>query len=459
MPPANMLGYNVHTAEERAALLAAVGVESTEDLFSQIPESIRLRRPLAVPGPLSEWELERHFEALAAANATTRSHLSFLGGGAYDHYIPAVVPALAGRGEFLTAYTPYQPEMSQGLLRVLHDFQVLMGRLLGLPAVNCSVYDGATAMAEMAWMACLIKDRRRVGVAASIWPDYRRVLETYLRGREVSLVELPADAGTGQLDHAAVERILATQPCAALIFQTPNRFGVLESVTRNCNQAHAAGALANVNVNPLLLGVARSPGECGADIVCAEAQPLGIPLSAGGPYLGAVATHTEYAGSLPGRIVGELPDIKGEPALALIAEEREQHVSRDRATSHICSNQALLALRVVIHLSTLGEQGFREVARLSTAKAHALARKLTSIPGVSRVHDGPFFNEFLLRLPCPARELLQHLESRGILGGIDYSRFDPTVDNQLLVAVTERHSKADLDRMVAAVHTALGELA
>jgi glycine dehydrogenase subunit 1 len=453
-----MLGYNVHTAEERAALLAAVGVDSTEALFSLIPESIRLRRPLAIPGPLSEWELERHFEALAAANATTRTHLSFLGGGAYDHYIPAVVPALAGRGEFLTAYTPYQPEMSQGLLRVLHDFQVLMGRLLGLPAVNCSVYDGATAMAEMAWMACLIKDRRQVAVAASVLPDYRRVLETYLRGREVSLVELPADASTGQLDHAAVERILAAQPCAALIFQTPNRFGVLESVTRSCSQAHAAGALANVNVNPLLLGVARSPGECGADIVCAEAQPLGIPLSAGGPYLGAVATHADYAGYLPGRIVGELPDIKGEPALALIAEEREQHVSRDRATSHICSNQALLALRVVIHLSTLGERGFCEVARLSTAKAHALEQRLTDIDGISRVHAGPFFNEFVLRLPCPTHQLLQHLEARGILGGIDVARFDPAIKDQLLVAVTERHSKADLERMAAAMEASLGEL-
>ncbi len=433
-------------------MLEAIGLNTIEDLFSNIPASIRLDRPLKIPGPFSEWELERQFRELADSNATTSTHLSFLGGGAYEHYIPSVIPAIINRGEFITAYTPYQPEMSQGLLRVLHDFQVLVGQLLGLPAVNCSVYDGATAMAEMAWMACIIKDKRRVAVADSIWPDYRTVLGTYLKGRGVEIVEVPSDAESGAVNLTALEETLAGAGAAAFIFQTPNRFGVIESVTRISSLVHEHDGLVNVNVNPLLMGVTRSPGECGADIVCAEAQPLGIPLSAGGPYLGAVATHEDYAKYLPGRIVGVLDDIKGEPALALISEEREQHVSRDKATSHICSNQALLALRVVIYLSTLGEMGLQKIAKLCTAKAHAFAEQLTKIPGVHLAKTGAYFHEFLLELPCEADSLLALLQQEKIFGGIDYHRFDPSVQDQVLVAVSELHSKTDLDRAADAFH-------
>ncbi|MGA1371633.1 MAG: aminomethyl-transferring glycine dehydrogenase subunit GcvPA [Pseudomonadales bacterium] len=439
-------GYDLQPEADRRTMLDAIGVQTVEDLFSAIPTAIRLNRRLDLPGPLSEWALEREFRERAARNATTRTHVSFLGGGAYDHYIPAAVDAIASRGEFLTAYTPYQPEMSQGLLQVLHDFQKLMGKVLGLPAVNCSVYDGATAMAEMAWMACVIRNRRSVAVARSILPDYRAVLTTYLAGRGVDIVEVAHDPVSGAVDTEALERALCTGDCAAFIVQTPNRFGVLESLGDLCARTHRHNALANVSVNPLLSGIARTAGAAGADIVCAEAQPLGIPLNAGGPYLGAVATRAEYRGYLPGRIVGEVMDLKGEPALALVHEEREQHVSRDRATSHICSNQALLALRVVLHVSLLGEQGLHRMAKLNAVKAHAFVDALCTLPGVSRAHSGPFFNETLLRLPCSAAPVLKALELDGIFGGIDGHRLDPSLADCVLVAVTETHTKQDLDR-------------
>jgi len=449
------MGYDLQPDADRAAMLDAIGVATVEDLFSAIPKAIRLDRELALPGPLSEWALEREFRQRAARNATTRTHLSFLGGGAYDHYIPAAVDAIANRGEFLTAYTPYQPEMSQGLLQVLHDFQKLMSKVLGLPAVNCSVYDGATAMAEMAWMACVIRNKRTVAVARSILPDYRAVLDTYLAGRGVAIVDVASDPSSGTIDPNALELALSAGDCAALIVQSPNRFGVLESLGELCAAAHRHDALANVSVNPLLAGIARTAGAAGADIVCAEAQPLGIPLNAGGPYLGAVATRSEYRGFLPGRIVGEVMDLKGEPALALVHEEREQHVSRDRATSHICSNQALLALRVVLHLSLLGEQGLRRVATLNATKAHAFVDALCTLPGVSRAHTGPYFNESLLRLPCNAVAVLKALENEGIFGGIDGGRLDPSLGDCVLVAVTEMHSKQDLDRAKSAYARAI----
>jgi glycine dehydrogenase subunit 1 len=450
-----MIGYNVHTPADREAMLAAIGVASIDDLFAQIPAEVRLTRELSLPGPMSEWELARHMRALAARNATTLTHLSFLGGGAYEHYIPAVVPAIASRGEYLTAYTPYQPEMSQGLLRVLHDFQIVMSRLLGLPAVNCSVYDGATALAESAWMASQITGIRHVLVSELVWRDWRTVLETYMAGRGVALTAVPSDPATGEIDLAALEALLAKQPAAAVLVQTPNQAGVIEPLRRVAERAHAHGALLVASWHPLLSGVFATPGELGADIVCGEAQPLGLPLNAGGPYLGVMATRAEHEKHLPGRIVGECSDLKGEPALALVKEEREQHVSRYNATSHICSNQALLAVRALVYLCTVGERGLHEIARLNVQKAHWLCDRLCALPGVTRAVSGRFFNEFLLRLPCPASALLRELEAEGIFGGLDYSRFDEGGGDRLLVAVTEVRSRADLERAVAAFAGAL----
>lgn len=448
-------GYAAHSPEDRAAMLKEIGAASIEDLFSQIPAGLRLRRPLDLPEPLSEWELAKRLRRLAQSNSTTLTHLSLLGGGAYEHYIPAVVAAIASRGEFLTAYTPYQPEMSQGLLRVLHDFQLIMGRLLGLPAVNSSVYDGATALAEAAWMACSIRGLRRLAVAETIWPDWRRVLKTYMDGRGVELVYVAADPGTGAVPAEALDRALSGAPAAAFLLQTPNMYGVVESVRTLAALCRARRALCNVSTYPMLLGCAASPGALGADIVSCEAQSLGLQLNAGGPYLGVIAARAEHEMFLPGRIVGQCDDLKGEPALALVKESREQHVARHKATSHICSNQALMALRALVYLSSVGERGFRRLSSLNARKARYLCERLCRLPGVRLAKSGPYFNEFLLRLPCPADGLLRALRRDGIFGGLDFSGFDPACRDHLLVAVTETKSKAELDRAAQAFAAAL----
>jgi glycine dehydrogenase subunit 1 len=443
-----LTGYNVHPSHDRAEMLRTLGLSSIEDLFSRIPSAIRLKQPLRLPGPLSEWELQKKIHRLAEENKTVLSRLSFLGGGAYEHYIPAVVSAIASRGEYLTAYTPYQPEMSQGLLRILHDFQIVMGRLLGLPAVNASVYDGATALAEGGWMCCSIKGLRRLAVSEGIWPEWRQVLETYMGGRDVHLDWVPLDPATGETSVGALELLLAKEKHAGFLFQTPNRFGVIEPARLLIEQTHRGDALVQASCNPVMLARALSPGELGADIVSCEAQPLGLALNAGGPYLGAMATRLEFQKYLPGRIVGQCSDLKGEPALALFMEEREQHVSRHKATSHICSNQALLALRILVYLSALGEHGLSRAAELCARKAHYLADRLCGFAGVRLAKTGRFFNEFLLEIPADAKTFLARMEATGIFAGIDYSRMDATVRNQLLIAVTEVKSKDELDHMV-----------
>jgi glycine dehydrogenase subunit 1 len=443
-----LTGYNVHPSKDRAEMLQMLGLSSIDDLFAQIPSAIRLKGPLRLPGPLSEWELQKKIQRLAGKNETVLSHLSFLGGGAYEHYIPAVITAIVSRGEYLTAYTPYQPEMSQGLLRMLHDFQIVVGRLLGLPAVNASVYDGATALAEGAWMCCSIKGLRRLAVSDGIWPEWRQVLETYMRGRGVHLDWVPLDPSTGETPPEVLESLLVKERYAGFLFQTPNRCGIMERSRYLIEKAHAGEALVQASCNPIMLGCAVSPGEQGADIVSCEAQPLGLALNAGGPYLGAMATRPEFQKYLPGRIVGQCSDLKGEPALALFMEEREQHVSRHKATSHICSNQALLALRVLVYLSTVGEQGLQRTAELCARKAHYLAGNLCRIPGARLAKTGRFFNEFLLEIPAEAKTFLARMQDDGIFAGIDYSRMDSTVRNQILIAVTEVKSKEELDRMV-----------
>ena len=450
-----LTGHNVHSAAERQAMLESIGASSIDDLFAQIPDSIRLQRPLQLPGPLSEWELERKMRGLAARNETTRTTLSFLGGGAYEHHLPAVLDALADRGEFLTAYTPYQPEMSQGLLRYLLDFQTMLGRLLGRKAVNCSVYDGATALAEAAWMACCHQNRNRIVVSEALWPDYLQVLETYMPGRGVEVVKVPLDPDTGQIDLARAAKELAIAPSAAFIVQTPNALGVIEPLADAIALAHEHGALANVSVNALLIGLTKSPGQLDADIVTCEAQPLGLPLNGGGPYLGVVATREEMNHLLPGRIVGVCDDIKGEEALALISEEREQHVSRDKATSHICSNQAWLALKVVIYLGWLGENGLHRLAELCAKKARYLRNKLLEIPGVTPAASGEFFHEFALDLPVPAAEVLKTLQNKGIFGGIDLTDWPGGSSQRILIAVTETKNRADLDLAAASFRAAI----
>lgn len=451
-----LTGYNVHTEEDRDQMLAAMGKSVIADIFTEVPEHLRVKGALDLPPAMSEWELERHLRELANKNTTTLDHLSFLGGGAYEHYVPATVDAIANRGEFLTAYTPYQPEMAQGILRFLYDFQTTVGKLLGLPAVNCSVYDGATALAESVWMTCRITGNHRIAVAEGLWPEYREVLEVYLKGREVELITIPGDSKTGQIDESALKSILGDQKPGAVVHQTPNRSGVIERMSRIGELCKANGSLHVVASYPILYGLMKNPGQCDVDIAVCEGQPLGLQLNAGGPYLGIIATKEEYEMHLPGRIVGKCSDLKGEEALALVKEEREQHVARHEATSHICSNQANLALRALIYLCTVGEQGYQRVAELCTRKAHYLQAKLCSLEGVQPVVSGPFLNEFLIELPKPAAEVLSALHEKQIFGGIAYNQLlAGAPDNQLLIAVTETKSKADLDRFAEALSSVL----
>ncbi|WOO43658.1 aminomethyl-transferring glycine dehydrogenase subunit GcvPA [Rubellicoccus peritrichatus] len=451
-----LTGYNVHTEEDRNQMLASMGKSTISDLFTEVPDHLRLKTPLNLPPAMSEWELERHLRALASKNATTLDHLSFLGGGAYEHYVPATVDAIASRGEFLTAYTPYQPEMAQGILRFLYDFQSVVGKLLGLPAVNCSVYDCATALAESAWMTCRITGNHRLAIAEGLWPEYRKVLEVYLKGRAVELITIPSDPKTGQIDEGALESILSEQKPGAVIHQTPNRSGVVERMSRIGELCKANDSLHVVASYPMLFGLMKNPGDCGVDIAVSEGQSLGLQLNAGGPYLGIIATREEYEMHLPGRIVGQCSDLKGEEALALVKEEREQHVARHEATSHICSNQANLALRALIYLCTVGEHGFQRIAELCTRKAHYLQSKLCELDGVKPVVSGPFFNEFLIELPRPASEVLNALREKQIFGGIPYNQLlEDAPENQLLIAVTETKSKADLDQAIKAFASSL----
>ncbi len=438
-------------------MLKRMGLPDLDSLFSAIPASLRLQSPLALPPPLSEWELAKHIRKLAGQNATTQTHLSFLGGGAYEHYVPAVIDAIVNRGEFLTAYTPYQPEMSQGLLQALFEFQTLLGRLLGQPSVNCSVYDGATAAAESAWMMVSITGQKRIAVAAGFWPEWLEVLHTYMKGRDVEIIVIKTREDNGQLDQDALHNALAAGGVAGVLVQTPNRFGVIEDIANLSATARAHGALSCVSCHPLLTGVLKSAGELGADIVCCEAQSLGIPLSAGGPYLGVIATAPAYEKYLPGRIVGHIVNKQGRELYALVKEEREQHIAREKATSHICSNQALHAIRATIFLSLLGETGFARLAALNAEKAHYLARQLTALPGVELTFSRPFFNEFMLTLPCAAAPLLERLRTRGIFAGLAVDGPESDRGRHLLIAVTEIRSQAELDEMAQAFAAALME--
>lgn len=438
-------------------MLAAIGAASMEELFAAVPPSLRLSRPLDLPPAHTEWELERVMRALAQKNATVKTHNSFLGGGAYEHYIPAVIDAVAGRGEFLTSYTPYQPEISQGLLQALAEYQSAMAAVTGLPVVNGSCYDGATALADAAWTCCLIhrESRGELVLSQGIWPHHRDVVKTYMDGRSVGLHSIALNAATGQTDIRLLADTLERLKPAGFLFQSPNALGVLEDAGAIAATCARYGVTSVCSANPLASGIVTPPGQLGVDIVTCDGQPLGLPLSAGGPSLGVYATRREYRKYVPGRLIGKVTDINGNLAYALVYEDREQHVARERATSNICSNQALNALRAVMFLACLGEQGFARLAALNARKAHYLAGKLTAIAGVKRPFSGPCFNEFVITLPKPAEPVLRSLLAQGIFAGIDYSgRFG--LEHALLVTATEVKSRAQMDAYAAALKKALG---
>ena len=451
-----MNGYLLATDADRAAMLARIGVGSVDDLFAPIPAGLRLTRPLNIPRGMSEMELSAPLYALAGRNRSAASAVCFLGGGAYDHFIPSVVDAVAGRSEFYTAYTPYQAEASQGTLQAVFEYQTLMTQLTGLGVANASLYEGGSAVAEAVLMALGVTERTGdVLVAESVHPEYRQVLATYLANLNCRLVTLPTPHGFLDPDDVA-NAVSDTTVC--VIAQSPNFFGHLEEMRAVGDAARKAGAVFVASFDPVSVGVLKRPGDYGADIAVAEGQGLGVPLGFGGPYLGILACRdeTRYVRKIPGRLVGQTVDRHGKRCWVLTLQTREQHIRREKATSNICTNQGLLALRAAVHLTALGPQGLRETAELCLRKAHYAAEQLANVPGISVRFDRPFFEEFTLRVEGDVPALLTGLLDRGYFGGLHLGRWYPDLADCLSVAVTEQRTRAEIDGLASAVRGMMG---
>lgn len=428
--------YIPNTGDDRAEMLRTIGVASVDELFADIPSS--LRNPvLGLPAPLSELELKREMQALAEANHHTGGTVSFLGGGAYNHFSPSVVRAIISRGEFLTAYTPYQAEASQGTLQATYDFQTMVCNLLGMEVSDAGMYDGASALAEAALMSCRVTGRGHVVVLDSVSPAYRQVMRAYTQGQGIRMTELDPASSAGVAEDAA-----------SVVVQYPSFYGYLEDLARLERQAHDVGALLVVSVNPISMGLLRPPGEYNADIVTGEGQPLGIPLSFGGPYLGLFTTRRSHIRQMPGRIAGKTVDSRGRAGYVLTLSTREQHIRRERATSNICTNEALMTLAATVYLAALGKRGLRHVAELCYHKAHYAASLIKKIPGFSIPFDRTFFNEFTVRCPAPPAEINGRLLERNILGGLDISDLVP---NGMLVCVTEMNTRREIEDLASAL--------
>ena len=439
--------YIPNSPDERAEMLRQIGAGAIEDLFDSIPRDLRLRQSLNVPAALSEIELLKKFDDTATRNPAA-GRISFLGGGAYSHYIPTVVDHLISRSEFFTAYTPYQPEISQGTLQAIFEFQTLVCQLTGMDIANASMYDGSTAMAEAVLMAERVTRRSKVVASSAIHPEYLAVAHTYVQHAGIQLEHAAFDAATGQTETGAFDSI--DDQTAAIVVQSPNFFGCVEDLQALSEKAHAHGALLIVAVTEAIsFGLLRSPGACGADIVVAEGQSFGVPLSFGGPYVGLFATRDKYARQIPGRLVGEAYDQKGRRGFVLTLATREQHIRREKATSNICTNEGLIALAATIYLETMGPRGVEQVAQQCAQKAHYAAREIGKIEGFSLPYSGPFFNEFIVSAPSDAARLLENLASeKGIDGGIALSRFDKNRPNDFLVCVTELNTREQIDLLV-----------
>lgn len=440
--------YHPMTESDKQEMLAEIGVASFEELLKGIPVSLRNPK-LDIPEALSEMEIQHHLEKVFAQNATTRSHLSFLGGGSYEHFIPSALFTLVGRSEFYTAYTPYQPEASQGTLQSIYEYQSLIAELTDMDVSNGSHYDGSTSMAEAALLALKQTDRTKILIAASVHPHYRRVLKTYLEGTPYEAAEF-SFTEDGTFDREKFLNAL-TPEVAGAVFQTPNFFGVVEDLEGIADLIHGAGALLILVANPTSLSVFRTPGEWGADVAVGEGQPLGLPLQFGGPYLGYFATTRALMRRIPGRLVGMTKDLHGQRAFCLTLQAREQHIRRERAASNICTNQALCALAACVYMTLLGKEGMRELAELNMDRAYALREKIAAIKGFSVNSNLPILNEFLVRSQKPFGEIEKKLLSMKILPGIDLSQYYPTMKNQFLVCATETKSQEDLDRFTEAL--------
>jgi glycine dehydrogenase subunit 1 len=432
-------------------MLHQVGLNSAAELFDSIPEDLRLSRNLNTTAALSEIELLAGFDRLAARNPGAQ-RTSFLGAGAYQHYIPTIVDHIISRSEFFTAYTPYQPEISQGTLQAIFEFQTLVCQLTGMEVANASMYDGSTALAEAVLMAERVTKRSKVVACGAIHPEYLEVITTYVQHAGIELLHVGADPRTGQ---AADAIDLLDDKTAALVVQSPNFFGCIEDLAALAEKAHSVGALLVVAVTEAIsLGLLKSPGACGADIVVAEGQSFGVPLSFGGPYVGLFATREKYARQIPGRLVGEAYDKEGRRGFVLTLATREQHIRREKATSNICTNEGLIALATTVYLETMGRRGLQEVATQCAQKTAYAAKRIAELDGFSIPFTGPRFNEFVVRAPAAAKDLLARLASeRNITGGLPLSRYYPDRPNEFLVCVTEMNSRADMDALVDGLTT------
>ncbi|WEG14298.1 aminomethyl-transferring glycine dehydrogenase subunit GcvPA [Pullulanibacillus sp. KACC 23026] len=433
------------TDQDRQDMLKVIGVESVDDLFSDVPEKVRFKGRLEVEEALSEGDLFKFMSSLAAKNVNTKETPSFLGAGVYDHYIPSIVNHVISRSEFYTAYTPYQPEISQGELQAIFEFQSMICELTGMQVANSSMYDGQTALAEAALLSVNVSRQTKIIVSEGVHPEARQVLATYAKGQNLEVIEVGLANGVTDLEQL---KTVLNDETACVIVQYPNFFGQIEPVKEIEALTHAAKkAQLVVSSNPLALGLLTAPGELGADIVIGDCQSLGIPASFGGPHCGYFATTEKLMRKVPGRLVGETIDENGTRGYVLTLQAREQHIRRDKATSNICSNQALNALASSVCMTALGKTGIKEIAYQNLQKAHYAVNQFKAI-GIEPVHNGAYFNEFVINTGRPVKEVNRELLKAGFIGGVDLGRFDESWDQLMLIAVTEQRNKQEIDQFV-----------
>lgn len=438
------MSFVPNTDDDRKQMLEKIGVTNFEELIKSIPEEIRIKSPLNLPAQLSEYEVTKLIDSYAARNKTADKYICFMGGGAYDRFIPAIVGSVLERPEFKTAYTPYQAEVSQGTLQVMYEYQSMICALTGMDVSNASMYDGGSALAEACLLAHSHNRKTDILIAGTINPFFRKVINTICSGKELIFKEFVSEDGTCDFD--GLKNAIGDNT-SAVIVQQPNAYGYIEDVHAIEKIAHSRKVVFIVSVDPISLGILQSPGEFNADLVVGEGQPLGIPMSFGGPYLGIFAAKNEFIRKLPGRISGITVDVDGKRGFVLTLQTREQQIKREKATSNICTNQGLCMLAATVYMATMGKQGIKEVAELSFQKAHYLASRIEEIPGFSLPIKKPFFCEFFVETPVPVQQILEDAENYGFLGGIDTSRF-PECKQGLLIAVTEKRTKEEMDKFV-----------
>lgn len=446
--------YLPMTDADRTEMLAEIGVQSTEELFSDIPDKIKFKGALNISEALDETSLARYMSKLASKNANSLEYSSFIGAGTYEHYIPSVVNHVISRSEFYTAYTPYQPEISQGELQAIFEFQTMICELTGMDVANSSMYDGPTALAEAAAMASGLGKQKKIVVSRTVHPEARHILATSAKGIGIDIVEV--DYVDGVTDLTALEAAIDDQT-AAVIVQYPNFFGNLENLAKIEQLTHAQKGIFIVSSNPLALGTLQPPGAFGADVVVGDAQPFGIPASFGGPHCGYFAVTNKLMRKIPGRLVGQTMDDEGRRGFVLTLQAREQHIRREKATSNICSNQALNAIAASVAMTALGKNGIQKAALLNIQKSHYAKEQLSKVKGIEIVHNQPFFNEFAIKLNRPVKEVNQKLLEKKIIGGYDLGLDYPELDQHMLVAVTEIKTKQEIDQFVQELEAIINE--